>query len=105
LEISISLFKKYAVNLEEMTPTNRINYLTAPKKWYLQVEGFYRDFITHAAETDGEELSQDFCIIVTIRDNKKRHNVYDQVTKLLNDNGFIHSDINLKNEVKVSIAK
>lgn len=95
--------KKYAINLEEMTNTNKINHLTAPKKWYLHVEGFYRDFITMRAEKDGEELSQDFCLIITMRDNKRKHNVYDLSTRLLNSNGFVHSDINVRSRVTVPV--
>lgn len=95
--------KKYAVNLEEMTATNKVNHLTAPKKWYLHVEGFYRDFIVGQAERDGVELSQDFCVIITIRDNKNKHNVYDHSTRLLNKNGFVHSDINIRNRVTVKV--
>lgn len=95
--------KKYAVNLSEMTPTNKVKHLTSPKKWYLHVEGFYRDFIATRSEVDGVELSQEFCLILTIRDDKKKQNVYDQATKLLNDNGFIHNNINLKSEITIPV--
>jgi len=93
--------KKYAVNLDEMTPGNKEKFLRAPKKWYLHVEGFYRDFIVSRAEIDSEEISQEFCLIMTIRDSRKKHNVYDQATQLLNDNGFIHSNISLKSEISI----
>jgi len=96
--------KKYAVNLEEMTAANKINHLSVPKRWYLQVEGFYRDFIVEQADQDAEELSQDFCLIVTIRDNKRTHQVYDLATKLLNENGFIHSNINIRDRVQVNVS-
>lgn len=96
--------KKYAVNLSEMTPSNKVKHLTAPKKWYLHVEGFYRDFIAKREEIDGIELSQDFCLIITIRDNKRKQNVYDQATRLLNESGFIHNNINLKTEVTIPVS-
>lgn len=96
--------KKYAVNLEEMTAANKVNKLAASKKWYLQIEGFYRDFIVERADKDAEELSQDFCLIVTIRDNKRKHQVYDLSTKLLNDNGFIHSNINIRSRVQINVS-
>ncbi|WP_343640809.1 S8 family peptidase [Chryseobacterium sp.] len=95
--------KKYAVNLSEMTVGNKAKYLTAPKKWYLHIEGFYRDFIAKREEIDGIELSQDFCLIITIRDDKKKQNVYDQATKLLNESGFIHNNINLRSEVRIPV--
>lgn len=96
--------KKYAINLGEMTPANKKKHLTAPKKWYLSIKGFYRDFITKRQEIDGIELSQDFCMILTIRDNKKKHNVYDQATRLLNENGFVHNNINLRTEVNIPVS-
>lgn len=95
--------KKYAVNLEEMTQANKRNYLTAPKKWYLQIEAFYRDFIVGRSTVDSFELSQDFCLIITIRDNKRKHGVYDQVTQYLNLNGFVHSNMNVRADVKISV--
>lgn len=96
--------KKYAINLTEATPANKNNYLKPPKKWFLAVEGFYRDHCIEQYSKDGIELSQEFCLIVTIRDNKRQHRVYDLSTKLLNDNGFIHSDINLNSKVTVSVT-
>jgi hypothetical protein len=95
--------KKYSVNLEEMTDSNKVNYLQAPKKWYLKVNGLYRDFAEMMALIDGEELSQEFCIVVTIRDNKKRFPIYNEVSQLLNNRNFTHSNIKLRQEVKVNI--
>ncbi len=96
--------KKYAINLNEMTPTNRVNFLTAPKKWFLQIEGIYREHITLQADTDSEELSQDFCLIVTIRDSKKKYKVYDLATKMLNDNGFVHSNISISQDLRLTVG-
>lgn len=95
--------KKYAVNLAEMTPGNKMKHLAAPKKWYVAIDGLYRDFSVSRGEMDGVELNQDFCLIITIRDNKREKQVYDQATKLLNDNGFIHNNISLKVENVVSV--
>lgn len=93
--------KKYAVNLEEMTRSNKENYLKAPKRWYLKIESFYRDFIAQDAVTRNQSLSQDFTLIITIRDKSKKHKVYDNVNKLLNDNNFIHSNINLRGDNQI----
>ncbi len=95
--------KKWVVNLEEMTPANKENFLKAPKKWYLKVSGLYRDFSESLALIDGEELSQDFSIIITIRDNKRKHNVYDTVSHLLRQRNFNHSDIKLRQQIRANI--
>lgn len=96
--------KKYAVNFEEMTTANAVNYLTAPKHWYLEIEGLFRDYICGRGIEDGIPLSQDYCLIITIRDNKKKFDVYNETTTLLNSRGFIHSNINLKTEVRVRVG-
>lgn len=95
--------KKYAVNLEEMTDANRTKHLSVPKKWHLQIKGLYRDFAVRQAERDATVLSQDFCVIITIRDSKRKHRVYDLTTKLLNDNGFIHNNIKIRSSISVPI--
>ncbi|HYG01657.1 MAG TPA: S8 family peptidase [Chryseosolibacter sp.] len=92
--------KKYAVNLEEITPANKEKYLRAPKKWYLKVNGLYRDFITHQAKVHGELLSQEFCLLVTIRD-KRHQDIYTEVTRLLETHNFVHSNIRLREQVRV----
>ena len=91
--------KKWAVNLEEFKPTPRQHHLEAPKNWFLKLEGLYRAF----AESNYMDLSQDFCLIISIRDNKNRANVYDQVTQKLNQLNFIQKNIQLKEEIRVQI--
>jgi hypothetical protein len=95
--------KKYAVNLSEMTGAKRRFGLTAPKKWYLKLEGLFAQAAEIAAELDGEELSQDFALIVTIRDPRRQHDVYNSVTRNLTTNNFQHSNVKLRNEVRVNL--
>lgn len=95
--------KKWMVNLEEMTSSNKEKFLATPKKWYLKVSGLYRDFSESLAIIDGEELSQDFSLLITIRDNKRKHNVYDTVSNLLRQRNFNHSDIKLRQEVRARV--
>src|SRR5690606_6908861 len=94
-----SPIKKYAVNLEELRDATAEHYLKAPKKWYLKMTGLYRDFCEMAALEDGEELSQEFCLVITIRDPKKTVRVYDEVSQLLTNRNFVHSNIKLRQEV------
>ena len=89
--------KKWAVNLEEFKPSPKKQYLEGPKNWYLKLEGLYRAF----AETNFSYLSQDFCLAITLRDNKERYNVYDQVTQKLNQLNFIQKNIQLREEIRV----
>ncbi|HEY4875197.1 MAG TPA: hypothetical protein VIH86_06465, partial [Puia sp.] len=93
--------KKYAVDLDEITTANKIHYLTSPKKWYLDVDPRYRMYCVEQYAKDGLELNQEFCLVITIRDKKRKHRVYDLSTRLLNDYGFMHSDINLRGQTKV----
>lgn len=95
--------KKWVVNLDEMTSSSKEKYLKTPKKWYLKVTGLYREFSETRAMADGEELSQDFCLIITIKDNKNEKMVYDNVTHLLNNRNFTHADIKLRERVRIKI--
>ena len=89
--------KKWAVNLDEFKPSPKKQFLEAPKNWYLKLDGLYRAF----AENNYLNLSQDFCLVISIRDNKNRTNIYDQVTQKLNQLNFIQKNIQLKKEVRV----
>ena len=93
--------KKYSVNLSEMTEGNKESALKAPKFWYLKVRGLYRDFAEEMAQIDGEELSQEFAIIITIKDDKREKQVYNEVTQLLNNRNFNHSNISLRSEIRI----
>ncbi|MCM0759521.1 S8 family peptidase [Sporomusa sphaeroides DSM 2875] len=97
--------KKYAVDLGELTPGNRDKSLKAPKKWFLKVEGVYRSFIEKQAALNDEELSQPFCLIVTIRDPLMKEPVYTDVTKLLSQHQFIHSNIKLRQDIRVAVRR
>jgi len=97
--------KKYSVNLNEMTPSNKEHNLRAERKWYAKIIGTYRDFAETLAQQDGEILNQNFTLVVTIRDNKRQHNIYNEVTQLLENRNFLHSNIKLREEVRVNINK
>ncbi len=93
--------KKYAVDLAEMTPANKEKYLPSGRKWYLKLEGLYRDFLEKDAERRGTRLSQEFCMLLTIRDPKHQAPVYDEVVQQLTNRNFIHHDVKVRNEVQV----
>ena len=94
--------KKWSVDLEELTQGKKEDHLKAPKSWYLKIEGLYRQFIEDLNESNDEAISQEFCLIITIRDNKHRHEIYDEVTQQLDVNGFVYSSVPVEQRVVVS---
>ena len=95
--------KKWAVNFNEFTESNKEKYLKAPKHWYLKLEGVIRHFTETKCEIQKIVPSQEFCLIITIRDTKKKGNIYNEVTQLLNSFSFIHSNVKIKEEVRVRL--
>lgn len=96
--------KKYAVDLDEMTETNKMKYLSEEKNWYLKIQGLYRDAIEKKAEKERFELYQDFCVIITIRDSKDEENpVYNEVTALLDYYNFYHNNISLRQDIHLNV--
>lgn len=95
--------KKYAVDLSELTDANKQNYLTQDKNWYLYVRGLYRDHIERKALEESVQLSQELCLILTIRDPSGKANVYDEVTQKLDEYNFWHSNIKVSSDVNISI--
>ena len=93
--------KKYAVDLADMTPAEREKWLPANRKWFLKIEGLFRDFIERDATKRDYQLSQEFCLVLTIRDPLGQVNVYDEVTQQLNQENFIHHNILVKNDIHV----
>ena len=95
--------KKYAVDLSEMTESNKLNYLTPDKHWYLFARGLYRDYIERRAALESTILSQEICLIITIRDPENRANVYDEVTQKLDEFNFWHSNIKISSDINVPV--
>ena len=93
--------KKYAVDLADITPSNKKKYLDKRRKWYLQINGLFRDFIEQDALVRNYQLSQEYCLILTIRDPLGKASVYDEVSQQLDYKNFIHHNIQLRNVIKV----
>ena len=94
--------KKYAIDLADMTPSNRDKWLPSNRKWYLKIEGLYRDFIEKEAVRKDFQLSQEYCMILTIRDPEHVAPVYDEVTQQLTERNFVHHDVRVRNNVHVT---
>lgn len=95
--------KKWSVKFDEFTPANKEHFLKAPKNWYLKLEGLYRHYTEAKAESQNFIPSQDFCCIITIKDTRKRGNIYNEVTQLLNNFSFIHGNVKIRQEVEVRV--
>lgn len=95
--------KKYAVDLSELTDANKLHYLTPDKHWYLYIRGLFRDHTERKAALDLVQLSQEFCLILTIRDPLGEANVYDAVTQKLDEFNFWHSNIKVSSDINIHI--
>lgn len=95
--------KKWSVNFDEFTDSNKEKYLKAPKNWYLKLEGLFRHFTEVKCEMQKIVPSQEFCLMLTIKDTKKKGNIYNEVTQLLNNFSFIHSNVKIKEEVRIRL--
>ncbi|HFK1463631.1 hypothetical protein BK784_01375 [Bacillus thuringiensis serovar medellin] len=95
--------KKYSVDLSELTPSNREKFLSDDKKWFLKITGLYRDFIEKQAERNDEKLSMDYCVVISIKDPRKETDVYTKTVQALNHNNFYHRDINITQDVSITL--
>lgn len=95
--------KKFHCDLSRMTETNKKTHMTAPKKWYLKLSGVYRYKAERISEQIDVDLSQKFCLAITIKDRSGQHEVYNHVAQLLDQNNFVHQRIELRPEVHVII--
>ncbi len=94
--------KKFHCDLSQMTEANKRGYITAPKKWFLKIEGLYRAKAERISEKHGIDLLQNFCLAITIRDSSGQHkDVYNKVAQSLDQKNFIHERIKLRSEVRV----
>ncbi|OKS86119.1 S8 family peptidase [Mucilaginibacter polytrichastri] len=95
--------KKWCVKLDEFTNTNKDKFLKAPKNWYLKVKGLFREYTESKAEAQKITPSVGFCLVITIRDTTKKGNIYNEVTQLLDNYSFVHSNVKVREEVRLRL--
>ena len=95
--------KTYAIDLADLTPGNR-KLVAAGRRWYLYLRGTYRDAAERRALREHGALSQDFCVLVTIRDPQRMAPVYNDVASFLNLHGFWHQTMPISNVVRASLG-
>lgn len=92
--------KKYAVNLDDMKPAVQRDCLKTDYKWFMRIEGNYREAVERKARRTGEILEQRFCALITISDPSGKAPVYTEITQQLSSGRFHYEDVELKNEVR-----
>lgn len=64
-----------------MTDSNKLSYLTRDKNWYLYIKGLYRDHMEVMSQMEGSVVSQEFCIIVIIKDLTGTKTVFNEANQ------------------------
>lgn len=93
--------KKYAFDLSEARDAVKRKHLDASKKWYLELEGVYREHTEAAYERLGKLPKQEFCLAITVRDPERRGRLNDEMTRLMNKGNFINEPIAIRSDVEV----
>lgn len=71
-----------------MTDGNKQKYTTPNKQWFLTLDSVYRSHAVEKSISKGIDLSQDFCLIITVRDPDGNTNVYNGVIQKLDEFNF-----------------
>lgn len=94
--------KKYKVDLEEMTKSNRNKYLSSNRRWILKIGSHFREAAIKTSLLDGIELKQKAVLIVTIRDPKGKGVAYNECIAQLNSKNFIHGNLNIHQDIVIN---
>lgn len=92
--------KKWCIDLEELTDGHKKTLLAQNRLWFLKMEAAYRSNYELRMK-DSKDISQEFALIVTIRDPKGKGKVYDEVSNLLSQYNFYHENIKIDERVIV----
>ncbi|WP_408895296.1 S8 family peptidase [Paenibacillus taichungensis] len=93
--------KKFSANLDEAKDSVQRNHLTKDRKWFLFLEGQYRDFIYQRLDQDDRLLSMDFVLAVTITDPTNTKDVYNETIRELNDHNFEFEIVDVNESVEI----
>ena len=84
--------KKWCFDLQELQEKPKKTCLNKNRLWFLQLEASYRNNYDIRMK-DSKDISQEFVMIITIKDPKKNGVVYNEVTQLLTRYNFLHENI------------
>lgn len=94
--------KKYHINLEKMTPSNRKKYLSKNRKWCLRINSLYRDATINQKEYDNITETVKATVIITIKDTRNKGVTYNECFASLDQHNFPHADIMVRQHIEVS---
>lgn len=93
--------KKYHVSLENMTKSHKEKALKSDRSWCMKLTTLYRDATEAEYSLDGVIEEVHAVVIVTIRDPKKKGQVYNECMQLLEQRNFEHSNILVENRIDI----
>lgn len=97
--------KKFSADLDEIKDSVQKS-ITEEKKWFLFLEGKYRDFIYQEVERDDSQLSMDYVLLITILDPTQTKDVYTDVIRELEYHNFEYDtiDVDIDNQIDIEIV-
>jgi hypothetical protein len=93
--------KKWCFDLSELQEAPRRTSLGSDRLWFLQLEAAYRNNFELRMK-DSKNISQEFVMIISIRDSKNQGKVYDDVSTLLSQYNFLHENVKIDERVTIS---
>lgn len=94
--------KKFSADLNEAKDSIQRKYLKKDRKWFLYLEGQYRDFIYQQLEQKDSQMSMDFVLAITITDATKTKDIYNETIRELDRHNFefemVDIDVNVEIE-------
>lgn len=93
--------KKWVIDLSDMTLKNKEKILSSNRKWGLRIKGLYRDHIETTSAYNGIQLSQEYCLIITIKDPDETVQVYNETIQAMDIGAFIHQNINIRDNINI----
>lgn len=96
--------KKYAIDLEDLTLKYK-SAVAADRLWYLFLKGTFRDYVEREALKADKVLEQEYCVIISIHDPRRKAELYNEIPQLLTQHNFWHEGIRLSNQVRSMIRR
>ena len=93
--------KKWCIDLDELREGTKKVSLLQDRLWFLKLEAAFRNSFESRIR-DGKNTSQEFALIITIKDTRGKGRVYDEVTNLLSHFNFIHENIKVDERVIIN---
>ncbi|MBL0102419.1 MAG: S8 family peptidase [Bacteroidetes bacterium] len=92
--------KKHCIDLTEVSEANKLKALGKDRLWFLKLESSYRSSY-ESKVANQQDMSQEFVLIITLRDHKKKGRLYDEVNQLLTKFNFIHENLRVSEQVRI----